>query len=444
MTKSNVRAKLFFTIGMMLGAAVLVEGAGISPAPPPASLTVLPPQAPWNSTPYAQWKHGFGKSEDFFPLAVWLQDPALAPRYKAAGINLYYGLYNGPTEAQLATLKEAHMPVICEQNEVGLSHKDDPIIVAWTQVDEPDNARSFKDYWKGNVEKMKEAWPGLFDSYGPGKPYSDFGPPIPPKWIIREYEDMKAKDPSRPIMNGGGQGIAWDGWWGRGERSGHLEDYPEYMKGGDVVDFDIYPAAHGTSAIKDALWYVPLGVRRLREWVGDTKPVWVAMETGVIDAPASIPSPLQVKAEIWMAIVHGARGINYFVHQFKPTFNSCALLDNPDMLTMVTAVNRQITELARVLNSPTIAAGVVVESANPKTPVHAMVKRKDGATYVFSVAMYQEATQAKFRLASLTGVVQAEVLGETRSIPVKDGVVSDKFEGNAVHLYRSVSGNAQK
>ena len=45
------------------------------PPTPPADLAVLPAQAPWNSTPYAQWKNGPGKGEDYFPIAVWLQDP---------------------------------------------------------------------------------------------------------------------------------------------------------------------------------------------------------------------------------------------------------------------------------------------------------------------------------------------------------------------------------
>src|ERR1051326_6512660 len=46
---------------------------------------------------------------DFFPLAVWLQAPANAERYRKAGFNLYVGLWRGPTEEQLATLKRAGM-----------------------------------------------------------------------------------------------------------------------------------------------------------------------------------------------------------------------------------------------------------------------------------------------------------------------------------------------
>src|SRR5262245_25450489 len=66
---------------------------------------------------------------NFFPIAVWLQNPNNAARYKAAGINLYVGLWRGPTEEQLATLKQYGMYVICAQNAAGLAHKEDPTII---------------------------------------------------------------------------------------------------------------------------------------------------------------------------------------------------------------------------------------------------------------------------------------------------------------------------
>src|ERR1044071_3172543 len=34
---------------------------------------------------------------DRFPIAVWLQSPSNAARYQAAGVNLYVGLWKGPT-----------------------------------------------------------------------------------------------------------------------------------------------------------------------------------------------------------------------------------------------------------------------------------------------------------------------------------------------------------
>src|SRR5262245_20929161 len=47
---------------------------------------------------YAAWRNGPGRLADDFPLAVWLQAPRNAGRYQALGINLYVGLWRGPTE----------------------------------------------------------------------------------------------------------------------------------------------------------------------------------------------------------------------------------------------------------------------------------------------------------------------------------------------------------
>ena len=55
--------------------------------------------------PYARWSHGPAGDKDFFPIAVWLQNPTKADRYLAAGFNLYVGLWRGPTEEQLRQLK---------------------------------------------------------------------------------------------------------------------------------------------------------------------------------------------------------------------------------------------------------------------------------------------------------------------------------------------------
>ncbi len=124
---------------------------------------------------------------NFFPVAVWLQNPSKAPQYKAAGINLYVGLWRGPTEEQLAELKRHGMRVICGQNAVGLAHKDDPTIVGWMHGDEPDNAQSLRG----------------------GKGY---GPPILPAKIVEDYDRLKEADPSRPVLLNLGQGVAWDHW----------------------------------------------------------------------------------------------------------------------------------------------------------------------------------------------------------------------------------------
>src|SRR4029079_18605856 len=93
---------------------------------------------------------------------------------------------------------------------------------------------------------------------------------------------------------------------------------------------------------------------RLRKWSNDRKIVWNCIECTHISNPRAKATPHQVKAEVWMSLIHGSRGLIYFVHQFQPKFNEHALLDDPEMLAAVSALNHQVHDLAPVLNSPDV------------------------------------------------------------------------------------------
>ncbi len=401
------------------------------PPPPPSSLTPPAPARPWVTRPYAAWRRGPGHSEAWFPIAVWLQDPRNAGKYKALGFNLFIGLWKGPTEKQLAALRKADMPVICAQNECALRHLDDPVIVGWMHGDEPDNAQRFETFWKNDSERIARAWP----EYA-GRTWRGYGPPQAPSQIAADYEEIRRRDPSRPVLLNLGQGVAWDNWRGRGVRNRHPEDYPGYIGGCDVVSFDIYPVVHSSLEVAGALWRVPFGVTRLRKWSRDRKIVWNCIECTRISNPTVKPTPHQVRAEVWMSLVFGSRGLIYFVHQFKPRFIEAALLADPEMSAAVGRINRQILALAPVLNSPTIEGGVRIDSSNPKAPIRFMVKEHGGARYVFAVNMSPQVTTGAVRTAGLSDGARVEVLGEDRRVKVAEGRFPDSFQGYDVHLYR--------
>ena len=364
-----------------------------------------------NASPYAKWENGPPKDTNFFPIAVWLQNPRNAGRYRQAGINTYVGLWRGPTEEQLAELKAAGMKVICHQNQVGLKHADDPTIIAWMHGDEPDNAQSL----------------------GKGKGY---GPPILPQKIIDDYQKVQKKDPTRPVLLNLGQGVAWDGWYGRGVRTNHPEDYAEYVKGCDIASFDIYPAVHNKPQVAGNLWYVARGVERLVKWTGGNKPVWNCIECTRIGNPKIKATPHQVRCEVWMSIIHGSMGLIYFVHEWQPTFNESALLSDPEMLAAVTAINQQIIGLAPVLNSPTVEGLASVLSDNDAVPIAMMAKKHDETTYLFTVNMRGDRTSATIAVQNPEGARTVEVIGEDRTLQAQDGVFKDRFTGWDVHLYR--------
>jgi hypothetical protein len=362
---------------------------------------------------------GLFSDPHFFPIAVWLQDPHQAERYKQAGINLYVGLWRGPTDEQLKALKAAGMPVICAQRKTGLAHKDDPIIAAWMHGDEPDNAQEVVDRTTGRRH---------------------YGPPISPSRIVEEYKMMRAKDPFRPIMLNLGQGVANDDWKGRGPGAS-LDDYPGYVQGADIVSFDVYPVA-GLDRTDggDRLWYVAKGVDRLIKWTGGKQSVWNCIECTHISNPKAKATPHQVRAEVWMSLVHGSRGLIYFVHQFQPRFNEHALLDDPEMLAAVSKINHEIQQLAPILNSPSLAGIASVRSSQPDVPIDLMVKRRANTTHVFAVGMRNKPTRGSFEIKGLPVHAVARVFGEDRRIDVEDGKFEDDFQGFGVHLYEISSG----
>lgn len=394
------RERVWTTMGRACGLALV--------AMMPLIAQAEPTQRPAN--PYVKWQCGPSKDATFFPIAVWLQQPQNATRFQELGFNLFVGLWQGPTTGQLAQLKNNGMPVICAQNDVGLTDKNSDVIVGWLHGDEPDNAQSL----------------------GKGKGY---GPPIEPDRIVTDYRTLAKADPSRPILLNLGQGVAWDGWHGRGVRTNHPEDYPKYLEGCDIASFDIYPAVHDKPEVAGKLEFVARGVDRLREWGKEQRIVWNCIECTRIGNVHVKPTPAQVRSEVWMSLIHGSQGLIYFVHQFKPTFVEAGLLADAEMAKAVGEINRQIGELAPVLNSPVLVEAVSVTSSNAQVPIDILVKRYKETTYVFAVAMRNHPTTATFKCKQATAA-KAEVLGEDRSIELVEGGFSDAFAPYAVHLYR--------
>ncbi len=360
---------------------------------------------------YQSWTNGPSKDPGFFPIAVWLQSPQNAIRYKQAGINTYVGLWKGPTEMQLNQLQSAGMKVICEQNELALKNLDNPVIIGWMHGDEPDNAQSL----------------------GEGKGY---GPPILPEVIVKDYLRIRAADPTRPVMLNLGQGVAWDGWHGRGVRTNHPEDYPLYIQGCDIASFDIYPACHDRPQVAGKLWFVANGVERLVKWSDGKKIVWNCIECTRISNETTKATPLQVKAEVWMSIIHGSRGLIYFVHEWKPRFNEAALLSDPEMLESVTQTNRQIHRLAEAIHAQPPEGKVSVTTEPSSIPVAILARKHKDAVYLFAVNMRGDPVKTSFSAAGISKDAKIEVVDESRTLQAADSSWQDDFAAWAVHIYR--------
>jgi hypothetical protein len=346
----------------------------------------------------------------FFPIGVWMQNPSASvmEQYKAIGINTYISLSSGSfNETLYNRLKQYGMKAIVNQNKYARDNMDkaEEVVLAWLQQDEPDIAQFTKDWW-----------------------------PLPPKTpasIQDVYRGFKSYNQSIPVYMNLSQGVAKPDWTGRGVDTYETYMYPEYAKGADILSFDVYCVNSGYD-----LSYIGKGVDNLYKYSDGKQPVWAFVETTKFDAVnAGRPTPEQVKAQVWIALVHGAKGIEYFCHVFTPDFIEAGPLHESytDTREMLTSINAQITELAPVLNSPDLKGFASVESSNKDVTIDTVSKEYEGSQYIFSVGVQADSTTATFRVES-EGYV--EVLGENRVINLVDGKFNDEFGPNEVHLYK--------
>jgi len=389
----------------LLIAFLFAAGFGLWPAMSEGAADTF---LPWEGGAeyYRRWLNGPPPDPGFFPISVWYQRPSNAARYKAIGVNQYVGPIDPDSGEGLELLGHAGMPLFGLRSVAVPAGADPRILRGWFLFDEPDNAQE--------------------------KPGGGYGPCLSPDSTLQGYKEIRAADPTRPVLLNLGQAVANEGWIGRGEAcAGHWEQYPRYAEAADIVAFDVYPVNE-----RLPLWWVGKGVDRLREWARCRKPVWNWIETAAYDGGPK-PAPADIKAEVWMSIIHGSMGIGYFCHRFKPTLNDAAPLDDPSIRQALAAINAQIRELAPVLNTPSVANGVSVTSSRADVPVDHMLKRYAGATYLFAVgARPAGPVHATFKLRDCPAAVTATVLGEGRMLPVKEGRLADTFDSYQVHLYR--------
>ena len=374
------------------------------------------PQAAWKS-PYAAWSRGVPTDPAFFPIGVWLQGSWHATEMAGLGVNVYIGNNAGTDSlaaSDLATLKAQGIYAIVGQDSVGLANIDDATVIGWwMDPDEPDNAQ-----------------PASGGGYGPA---------VSPSTLVTRYDTYKGKDATRPVWLGLGQGVAYDGWEGRGSNAPAESGYPAAS---DIVSFDIYPYNNcGGDANEQVtcgqFWLNATGVDRLHQWSTRNQAVWTDIETTIISAGTTTgPTPAQTVSEVWLSLIHGANGIVYFLDTWEPSFREDGIFKSSTMVAAVTALDAQIKSLAPVLNSATLPGVVTVASSNPMASIDTMVKAGGTSLYVFSAIARAGTATASYVVPGLTGKGVATVIGENRTIDVAGGKFSDMFAASAAHIYK--------
>ncbi|MBM3497269.1 MAG: hypothetical protein FJX74_01240 [Armatimonadetes bacterium] len=246
--------------------------------------------------------------------------------------------------------------------------------------------------------------------------------------IAEQYAAKLAADPDRPLYLNLTCGFF------EPYRKLPPEMYDAYCAATDLVGYDHYPI-YGWGR-PDKIHEIAQATAALRKIAGEGKPVWAILEVTNggqwVRDDMRPPTPEEVRAEVWMAIVNGATGIGYFPHVWKPEYQQSRI--PPENEEALRRINAEIAELAPVILGDPVE-GVVCESEG-ELPVEVLAKQSPDGTYVFAVNLLRAERQARVVVPNLQTGARIEVLGENRALTAEEGAFEDSFGELGVHLYR--------
>jgi hypothetical protein len=303
----------------------------------------------------------------FFPRMVWRQCPSYYPTSIGAGINVFLGVSCESPEDGLEKLAGRALSTV-DAATPGVSG---PGIVGWHLPDEADV--SIGDAAKLPKPKAagKVTFLTLTDKFSAGAAAGPYGKAI----------------------------------------------YPDFFAQADVIGFDTYPVEVRCSLdqIDNVYWMQ----RELISLTGG-KPTFQWIEAGPMEHCTwnQDPTPAVVRAETWLAIAGGARGIGYFPDYWEE-----------EIRNEVRLVNRDIVALAPALLAPAAKASWSAES-----PVRVAARRYNGALYVIAVNSSAAPVSASFTVPGLAGR-KLRVYRDGRTVTPLGDLVVDKLPGLGVAVY---------
>ena len=336
---------------------------GGTPGNAPASTGGLPPGTPKMESSAPLRVNGAA----VFPRMVWRQCPTYYPTSLAAGVNTFLGVScDGPDE-QFSRLAGRALSTV-DSATPGVSG---PGVVGWHLPDEADVS-------VGDVAKL-----------------------------------------SRPKADGRVTFLTLTDKFSAGAAAGPYGKaiYPDFFASADVIGFDTYPVEVRCSLdqIDNVFWMQ----RELIALTGG-KPTFQWIEAGPMEHCTwnQDPTPAVVRAETWLAIAGGAKGIGYFPDYWEE-----------DIRNEVRLSNREILALAPALLGPPTKATWSVES-----PVRIAARRLNGATYVIAVNGSTAPATASFSVPGLGGR-KLRVFRDGRVVTPMGDLVVDKLPGLGVAVY---------
>jgi hypothetical protein len=258
-----------------------------------------------------------------------------------------------------------------------------------------------------------------------------------PAQSMSEYREIKAFDPTRPVLMTVTSFFVNDAvmhnWYSK-EQSDSM--YPAYFKAADVPGFDVYPI-YGWNR-PDKLYWVSQGMRELRVYEGGTKPVyaWIEVQAGTEFGDKANPvTGVEIRHEVYQAIINGATAIGYFTHQFKPKFTEFGVPEENQKALL--AVNQQLQRLAGIILSADAKVQPKI-SIEDDLAAQLLAKSHNGSLTIFAqnMDMKRRAGQATISVDGLNAGTRIEVVDENRTLTAQQGQFTDNFAPLDTHIYQ--------
>lgn len=355
-------------------------------------------------------------NKPFFPIMQWLQNSTRISEQAGYGINLFCVPGNKMSAKAWCDVAAANKVYACNyfnKEDVPIV-KDHPAFFGWFFGDEPDlNGKQIK-----------------------------------PDSISKLYSAVKAADQSHPTFLTITSRFFADQKvpaWMNGSKSLYYE-YPKFT---DVIGFDFYPVYGWCKP--DWVSQVGEAVQELSDkYVKAKKPVYAWIECMKTSSQwcdntsrdsNDGPYPYETEAQIWLSIIHGAKGIGYFSYSWEcPGFSQWCVSE--EMKQMIIKTNSTITALTDVICSPD-RAGLTVSVTGiggNNGRIDACLKTHNDsifiiATHAINIPNTSPNQRVTFKVPEGTGPVK--VYGENRIISdVNNGTFSDTFTTRQpVHIY---------
>jgi hypothetical protein len=255
---------------------------------------------------------------------------------------------------------------------------------------------------------------------------------VAPGPLIKGYKLIKQIDPDRPVV------------CIQAPRN-TIDELRRYNDACDVSGADIYPVSvpmgKNSHLPNKNISVVGDYTKRMIEATHNSKPIFMVLQvtwSGVLPERGNVlvrPTFAQQRYMMYQALIDGAKGIHWFGFP-----GALSEKDKPygwnwtywfEVLKPLLSEIKKGTELNGVLVAPANDMTLKVEGADD---VEYLARKVGDRIYVLAAKRERPEAAVKFGGLGVSGT--ADVMFENRSVPVNDGVISDTFKPNAVHIYR--------